>query len=227
MQCLHFQLEGPIVEQLGDVFANDWSFTTGESLDGEAWRATSRNAGATRARGIAAGPDDDFEKMQDTILGALSVARERVDVVTPYFLPNASLIDALNVAALRGVDVRVVVPSRSNLPLVQWASTAQLWQVLVKGCRVFSSPEPFDHTKLLIVDDLWTLLGSTNWDQRSLRLNFEYNVECYDAELARTLADVVDRKIEASREITLADVDSRSYPVRIRDGLARLFTPYL
>jgi cardiolipin synthase len=102
-----------------------------------------------------------------------------------------------------------------------------LWQVLERGCRVWLTPPPFDHTKLMLVDGQWTLLGSTNWDPRSLRLNFEFNVECYDAGLAQTLEDLVREKIAASRRLTLAEVDGRPLPVRLRDGAARLLSPYL
>ena len=110
---------------------------------------------------------------------------------------------------------------------MQWAATAQLWQLLEKGCRIFYTPPPFDHTKLMIVDGIWTLLGSTNWDPRSLRLNFEFNVECYDEKLAQSLNNLVDKKVVSARLVTLNDVNDRSFPVRLRDGLARLLTPYL
>jgi cardiolipin synthase len=92
---------------------------------------------------------------------------------------------------------------------------------------VWLSPPPFDHTKLLLVDGLWTLLGSANWDPRSLRLNFEFNVECYDRELATLLTDLARSKIEQSRPLSTTEMDGRSLPVRLRDGVARLFSPYL
>jgi len=226
-QCVHFALEGPVVEQLQEVFAIDWAFASGESLDGELWFPAIDRSGSVWARGIADGPDEDFEKMLDAILGGLSAATRAVCVVSPYFLPEASLIRALNVTAMRGVDVRIYLPQRSNIRLVDWATAAQLWQILEKGCRVFLTPPPFDHTKLLVVDDVWALIGSTNWDPRSLRLNFEFNVECYDEAFAGRLNELVDRKARNAREITLEDVDRRGIPVRLRDGLARLLTPYL
>jgi cardiolipin synthase len=125
------------------------------------------------------------------------------------------------------VAVDIILPSRGNLRLVQWASTALLWQVLERGCRVWLSPPPFDHGKLMLVDGAWVLLGSANWDPRSLRLNFEFNLECYDRELAHLLEGMVRGKLERARPLTLADVDGRSLPVKLRDGLARLLSPYL
>lgn len=225
--CLHFRCEGPVVQELQETFSVDWAFASGESLHGDLWFPALRHAGRIWARGISHGPDEDFEKMSDTILGALSVARTRVRIVTPYFLPHVALIHALNVAAMRGVEVDIVLPSKSNILLVDWAASAQNWQVLDKGCRIHLTPRPFDHTKLMVVDDVWTLLGSTNWDQRSLRLNFEFNVECYDDGLARQLNALIDEKIAHSHQVTLEELGQRSFPIRIRDGLARLLTPYL
>jgi cardiolipin synthase len=227
VQCLHFRLKGPVVSQLQRVFAIDWAFAAGEDLAGEDWFPMLDRAGTVWARGIEHGPDENFEKLADLIAAALASARNRVRIVTPYFLPNPSLIQALNVASLRGVDVEIYLPSVNNIVLVQWAATAQLWQVLEKGCRVFYTEPPFDHTKVMIVDDVWALIGSTNWDPRSLRLNFEFNVECYDPELAASLSAIIDTKAQSAREVELDDVNARTYPIRLRDGLARLLTPYL
>ena len=184
-------------------------------------------AGPSFARVIDDGPDEDLDKLRWCLLGALSIARRSVQVVTPYFLPDTALISALNVAAMRGVQVDVLIPSKINVPLVQWAVRGTLWQVLQHGCRVWLSQPPFDHTKLMIVDECWVLIGSANWDTRSLRLNFELNVEAYDPSLAATVRSIVDRKRAAARRLTLEEVDARRIPERLRDGVARLFSPVL
>jgi cardiolipin synthase len=101
------------------------------------------------------------------------------------------------------------------------------WQVLEHGCKIWLTPPPFDHSKLMLVDGCWALLGSANWDARSLRLNFEYNLESYDAELARRLEDLVETKRLTAHQVTLQEMDERSLPIRLRDGAARLLTPYL
>jgi cardiolipin synthase len=147
--------------------------------------------------------------------------------MTPYFLPDDALTEALNVAALRGVQVDIILPEANNLALVKWASTAMLFQVLERGCRVWLSAPPFDHTKLMLVDDVWTLLGSANWDARSLRLNFEFTVECYDRPLSSALNKLVVKRLEGARPVTLHDVDGRPFLIKVRDGVARLFSPYL
>lgn len=224
---LHFRVDGPVVRHLQEVFAEDWAFTTGEVLNGPRWFPDLEPRGGVLARGIVDGPDEDFETLRWTLLAAITAARRSVLLLTPYFLPDAALITALNLAAMRGVRVDIVLPQKGNLALVQWASTAQLWQVLERGCRVHLTPPPFDHSKLLIVDGAWSLIGSANWDPRSLRLNFEFDLECYDEALAAELERIAAEKIASARTITLADVDGRPLPVRLRDGVARLLSPYL
>ncbi len=224
---LHFRVEGPVVSHLAEAFAFDWDFATTERLEGDAWFPAMTPTGESLCRGIPDGPDFDIDKIVLTILGGIGCARHTIDIVTPYFLPEQPLITALGVAAMRGVSVNIVLPEKGNLRLVQWACTAQLWQVLQRGCRVWLTPPPFDHSKIMVVDGVWSFVGSANWDPRSLRLNFEFNVECYDRDLASQLTALVQAKRSAGREITLAEVDGRPLPIRLRDGIARLALPYL
>ena len=179
------------------------------------------------ARGISDGPGEDLDKLRMTLLGAIAAARSKITIVTPYFLPDRELITALNIASMSGVQVRIVLPLKNNQPLVAWAAMAQLWQVLERGCRVFLTAPPFDHTKLMIVDETWTLVGSANWDPRSLRLNFEYNLECYDEWLAGEMELLTEQKLRGASELTEATVNARSFPVQLRDGIARLLSPYI
>ena len=227
VRCLHFRFQGPVVAQLQETFAIDWAFATSETLSGDEWFPAIDRAGNVWARGIPDGPDEDLDKMPLAILGALAAARHTVRIVTPYFLPEQPIVQALNATALRGVDVQILLPSQNNIPMVHWACLATLPYLLERGCRVHLSPPPFDHTKLLLVDGIWSLVGSTNWDPRSLRLNFEYNVECFSAALGTQLESIVNDRIGASRELTADEIRSRAFALRLRDGLARLFSPYL
>ncbi len=227
VQDLHFHVEGPVVTELQEAFANDWAFTTNEILDGEIWFPELKTSGDIIARVITDGPDADFENARWTLLAALAEAQASVKILTPYFLPDNALVTALNLASLRGVRVDIILPARNNLPPVHWASRAMWWQVLERGCHVWLTPPPFDHSKLMIVDGHWVLLGSANWDARSLRLNFELNVECYSRAFADEMEKIIAKKISGAREVTLAEVDARTFPAKLRDALARLFSPYL
>jgi cardiolipin synthase len=227
VQDIHFRVTGPVVAHLQEVFADDWRFCTGEELAGEPWFVAALPCGYSLARGMPDGPSDDFETFRQTLLGALGAARETALICTPYFLPDAALITALNIAAMRGVSVDIVLPEKNNLLLVQWAAAAQLWQVLESGCRVWFSPPPFDHSKLFIVDGVACFVGSSNWDPRSLRLNFEFNLECYDPKLAQLLTEIMLDKIGRSRSVSLEDMHGRTLPIRLRDGIARLCSPFL
>ncbi|MEW6281351.1 MAG: phospholipase D-like domain-containing protein [Candidatus Eremiobacterota bacterium] len=227
VQDTHFSVNGPVVSQLQEIFAADWAFTTGEALQGEQWFPEIPPAGDVPARAISDGPDEDIDKLPMLLLGAIGAARHSIRIATPYFLPYITLAYALYLAAARGVRVELVLPEKSNLPFVHWAAWPQLGHLLDRGCHVWLSPPPFDHTKLLVIDEEWSMIGSANWDSRSLRLNFELNVECYGRDLGRELAGLFDRKREKARPLTPEKLASRPLPLRLRDGFARLFSPYL
>jgi cardiolipin synthase len=226
---LHFRVEGPLVAQLAEIFAEDWAFTTGEKLAGDAWFPPSveHGTGPTIARAISEGPDQDFEKIRWSMLAAIGCARRSIRIATPYFLPDDAITDLLQVAALRGVDVDVMVPARSNLWLVQWAMNAEMEHVLAHDVRVWLGAAPFDHSKLVVVDEEWVLLGSSNWDPRSLRLNFELNVECFDRELGAEMSALFDSRKQNARPLDGAELRRRGALRRLRDAFARLLTPYL
>jgi cardiolipin synthase len=224
---LQFRAEGLLVARLQEAFATDWAFTTGETLEGGLWFPELEERGNIVARVITDGPDADFETVRWTLLAALAEAQESVQILTPYFLPDSGLITALSLAALRGVRVDIILPEHSNLRFVDWASRALWWQVLERGCRIWLTPPPFDHSKLMIVDGHWVLFGSANWDARSLRLNFELNVEAYGREFADEMQKVIQQKLRGAREMTIAEADGRSYAAKLRDAFVRLFSPYL
>jgi cardiolipin synthase len=222
---LHFRLEGPVVSQVERVFLDDWDFATGETTSPPPARG--KPAGESLARALVDGPNHDLNKLTTLLVGAVSQARQRVTLMTPYFLPPQELIAALQAAALKGVEVTVLLPGKNNLPVVHWATRNLLWEVLQRGVRVFYQPPPFVHSKLFLVDGAYALIGSANLDPRSLRLNFELGVEVYDPVFVRELEEHAEACRERSREVTLAEVDGRSLPERFRDSLAWLFTPYL
>jgi cardiolipin synthase len=147
--------------------------------------------------------------------------------MTPYLIPDRSLITAINAAALRGVTVEIMLPEKNNLPYVAWATRAYLWELLQYGTRIYYQPSPFVHSKFLLVDDAYALVGSANLDPRSLRLNFEFCLEVYDRRLNDTLARHFDTLHVLSREVSKEELDVRPLPLKLRDAFAKLFSPYL
>jgi cardiolipin synthase len=221
----HFRFAGPVVSQFCSAFAEQWSFTTGEALSGEGWFPSPRPAGTSTARAVTSGPDQDLEKIELLVLAAINAARRSIRIMTPYFLPDDRVITALALAAMRRVEVDIVVPERSNHPVVDWAMRAHVGPLLEAGCRIWLHAPPFNHSKLLAVDERWCLVGSANFDTRSFTLNFEINVEVYCSDTALQ----VNGKILANRKAPLlpSALSQRSLPIRMRDSAARLWLPYL
>lgn len=224
---LHFMIKGPAVADLQRIFLGDWHFVTGEILNDPQLFPTLPPVGPALVRTVSDGPDKEFRRLHLIIMGALACARQRVMIMTPYFIPDRPLVYALVTTALRGVEVTLVIPAKNNLPFVHWATRAYLWELLQQGIKVCYQPPPFVHTKLLLVDGIWSLIGSANLDPRSLRLNFEMNMEVYNREFTELLEKDFNETVAASREVTLAEMDGRPLPERIRDGTAKLFSPYL
>jgi cardiolipin synthase len=221
----HLGLAGPIVTQVEHIFLEDWGFCTGESITLPQPRAV--GAGNMICRTIVDGPNEDIDRLSTIIVSAVSAAQSHILIMTPYFLPSRELIAALQAAALRGVGVTIILPSKNNLPFVHWAMRNMLWELLVWGIRVFYQPPPFVHTKLFVVDNHYAQVGSANIDPRSLRLNFELAVEVFDRGFVEILTDHIQKCRKQSAEVSLKDCDSRRLPVKIRDALAWLFSPYL
>ncbi len=222
---LHFRLVGPIVAQIETVFLRDWLFATGDASTSA--RAVPRPSGSALCRAVADGPDGELDRLTALYTGAIGSARQRVAIMTPYFVPPRELAAPLQAAALSGVDVAVILPQRNNLPYVHRATRHLLWELLQRGVQVYYQPPPFVHSKLFYVDDHYAQIGSANFDARSLRLNFELNVEVYDRETVTSLAKHFEDVRARSTSVTLADVDGRPLVTKALDGAAWLFSPYL
>lgn len=224
---IHFKVEGPLVAHLSEAFADDWHITTKETLIGDSWFPPLTGQGTVVARGIPSGPHESVERVRWIIAAAISEARQSLRVMTPYFLPDETLAAGLRLAALRGVEVDIILPEKTNLAFVTWAAMARLDELINVGCRIWLGPQPFNHSKIMLVDECWALVGSSNWDPRSLSLNFEFNVECQGSELVTQLGGIFATELSQSRRLTLDDLKSRNLIVKLRDGIARLFSPYL
>jgi len=222
---LHTRIAGPVAAQVETVFLRDWLFVTGEaavpdSVDGGL-------PGRAECRAIADGPERSLARLTELLVGAIAAARRRVAIMTPYFLPPRELIAPLQAAALEGVDVAVILPAHNNLSYVHRATRHMLWELLERRVRVYYQPGPFAHSKLFYVDDDYAQIGSANLDPRSLRLNFEMNVEVYDRGFVSELSAHFEAVRARSKPVTVREVDGRALRTKLLDGAAWLFSPYL
>lgn len=225
----HFSIEGPAVLQLFSTFAHDWEFTTREALPYQEWCAKEWDPPLPHvpARCIRSGPDRFIGSTHHMLQGAFAVARRHIRIQSPYFLPDQVLMGAINTAARRGIQVDIVIPKKNNLRLVDYAMTAQIDQVIRSGCRVWRATGNFNHSKLITIDDSWCYVGSSNMDPRSLRLNFELDIEIYSRETTRTVANIIDQEIEHAEAFTLEDLAGMPFRKRLRNRIIWLASPYL
>jgi cardiolipin synthase len=221
---LHFRLRGPIVGQIEEVFLEDWRFCTGEVV--KPGPPPGPEESNTICRAIVDGPNERVDRLAMLLVCAAAWARREICIMTPYFIPSAEMSGALQAAALRGVQVHVLLPERNNLPPVAWAMMNGLKELLQHGVQVYFQPPPFVHTKLFVVDGHYAQIGSANIDPRSLRLNFELTVELYGTEAAQSLLDHFHQQRRRAAPYTLDDLERRPLPVRVRDAAFWLFSPY-
>ena len=222
---MHFDVTGPVVTQIAEAVATDWHFCTGEQLGRDGWFPPLSETGTAAARVITSGPDQDVYKIEFAMLQAIGCAQRSVKILTPYFLPDDRLMSALILAAMAGVAVDVVIPEAGDHPYLDWAMRAHIAPLLRTGARVWRAPKPFEHSKLFVVDDGWSLIGSANWDMRSLRLNFELNMEVCCPQFGALVSAAIDRR--QGDPLTLGEINARSLPIRLRDSAVRLLLPYL
>jgi cardiolipin synthase len=221
----HFRIDGPVVKQITMDFIDDWLFATNEVLQEKIWNPDTQKIGEVKSRIIVSGPDQNVEQLSMVLLSAISAAQKSIRIATPYFLPDEQLMTALQLAATRGIDVRLVIPMFNDHPPIGWAMHAHVIPLLQAGCRIWQAPLPFDHSKLMIVDNAWCLFGSPNWDTRSLHLNFEMAIEAYDPALAAQLSAIIDKS--CITPLTAKELEARSFAVKCRDAATRLLMPYL
>jgi cardiolipin synthase len=221
---LHFRIRGPLVDQLEATFRADWGFVTAEALPSSSPCAAS---GIATCRAITDGPDNPSDPFMLVLIAALATAHRSVCIMTPYFLPPAPITAALEATALRGIDVRILLPGASDQPWIDWATRHALLPLLLHQVRLYFGPAPFAHTKLLLIDDEYVQFGSANLDVRSMRLNFELNVEAYDHGLTAELHRHFDAQIHKARRIDQAELISLPLVKRLRNACFWLFSPYL
>jgi cardiolipin synthase len=229
---MHFMFKGSIVQQLYDLFCKDWFTVTGKNLHKLKRQIikpsiNESTKGHIPCRVISDGPDEDLNKLSLILHSAICAANHTVTIMTPYFIPSRQMVAIILAAANRGITINIILPEKSNLPYVDAATRNLLWELLEWDIKVFYQPPPFEHGKVIIIDNRYVLIGSANIDPRSLRLNYELMVEILNQEFAQKMNSELQYIIQKSRQVSYQEVESRSFLVRIKDSLAWLFSPYL
>ncbi|WP_245430590.1 phospholipase D-like domain-containing protein [Mesorhizobium sp. WSM3868] len=217
----HYQIEGPAVPGFQAAFAENWLETVGETLQGENFYLPPEAAGALRAQLILSSQPNGSENMELMMLAAIAAAKDHLRIGMAYFVPDDIALQQILDARKRGVAVDVIVPnSLTDVPIVRKASRYFWGKLLEAGVRIYEFQPTMYHPKLLIVDDVWASFGSTNLDQRSLRLNDEATLNVYGKEFARTQIDLFNQDLKRSRQISLAEWRSRPMREKFTDWLA-------
>jgi cardiolipin synthase len=225
---MHLRIEGPAARALHRVFLQDWYYMTGEALDPAPYFPSirTRPGGATIAI-IPSGPDTRTEAIHRLFFAAIAGAGERVWITTPYFVPDQAILIALQVAAMRGVDVKLILPSRSNHRVTFHAGRSFYEQLLDAGVHIHEYQPGMIHAKTMIVDRKIVLLGSANMDMRSFRQSFEVHALIHDAATTRSLEACFQTDLVATRAVTAAEWLTRPWHNRLAEGAGRFVSPLL
>ena len=230
VQDVHFKCTGPIVMALREGFLLDLAFVTRQQQN--ITFSICPPTGTMDARLIMDGPGNDDDLIINLLCGVFSSAKKEIAIVNPYFLPTREIISALMSAVTRGVRVRVILPEKLDHNFVAWAEDHLLPGLIHGGIKIYKQPEPFAHTKLVLIDEVYTFLGSTNFDPRSLKLNFELNLEVFSQQLNSYLGFFVDSVLANSKEISPIEFENTKYPFlgllkKLRNAGMWIFSPYL
>jgi cardiolipin synthase len=224
----HLRIQGEAVAVLQEVFNVSWFNTTREELTMESDTAFDTMEGEpVHVQITTSGPDSAWESIQQLYFLLISSAEHSIYIHTPYFIPDASIVMALQTAALGGIDVRIILTGLLDKRLPYWAALTFIGDLLTAGVRFFYYTRGFMHAKTIVVDDKCCSVGTANMDIRSFQLNYEINALMYDEILAGKIVAMFHQDLEFCREFTRADYDKISRPSQLRNSLARLFAPLL
>ncbi len=225
---IHLRIEGEAVEMLQSVFITDWHFVRPkEVLRPDDYFRQTDVAEVCPIQIAVSGPDSDWSVIMQAFFSAIMKARSRIYISTPYFTPGAALLTALKVAALSGIDVRLMIPARSDSRLVYWATRSYVQELLEAGIKVYMYQGGFNHSKLIIIDGDFSSVGSANIDMRSFEDNFEVSALVYDRGVASSLEAGFVADLRVSRLVTLDEWAARSNWNGAMESIARLMSPLL
>lgn len=223
----HMRIEGEGAYVLQNIFLKDWEFVSGEYLEGIRYYPKLTQFGEELMQISASGPDSDWESIHQAYFTMITGAEHRIWIMTPYLVPDRSLNVALKTAALSGVDVRILIPSKPDHFTVYWASRGNIEELLEAGVRIYTYEKGFIHSKVFVVDDTVASIGTANLDIRSLEINFEVNAFIYNRKTVQKLKRDFLSDLAKSKEILLQEHRKRGIFIRFLESYGRLLSPLL
>ena len=224
----HLRIRGSAVMELEERFLLDYGYATNDNyeLKEDYFPQLSRECG-TPVQIISDGPDTVAQFIKNAFLKMITSAEKSIYIETPYFIPDESMMDALKVAANSGVDVKIIIPNKPDHPFVYWASYSYIGELLPSGVRIFTYEKGFIHSKIILVDEEICSIGTTNMDIRSFKLNFEVNAFVYGKKNCYRFSEIIETDLDHSKEITLEGYKNRSFKIKFKEAISRLFSPLL
>lgn len=225
----HLRIEGDAVDQLQLRFIMDWNFVFDNEIElSDKYFPDDKNcSGKVKMQIVSSGPDTKQQNIRDGYFKMMNEAEKNIYITTPYFVPDDGIFSALKVAALSGIDVRIIIPANPDHPFVYWASMSYLGELLEAGVKCYEYNEGFVHSKTVYVDGFVTSVGTANMDIRSFDLNFEVNAFIYDREIAAEHEAQFLKDIENCTEITKEWYEKRSGWFQVKEAISRLISPML
>jgi len=225
----HIRIDGPGVFYLQYLFFTDWNFCTGKIPKPHKKHFSGKKIsdGNAIAQVVASGPDASQPTILFSILQAISLAKKEILITTPYFIPGDAIIDALKIAALSGIPVKLLVPGKSDSRLVNAACKSYYAELMTAGVEVYLYTKGFVHSKTLVADNNLSIIGTANMDVRSFELNFEVNVILYDENVSRQLRSIFFKDLEDAEKLDPMKWEKRSAYKQLPEKLARLFSPVM
>jgi len=223
----HLKLVGSAVTALQIIFMADWYFVSKEILKGDRYFRPFRTGNGKIVQICASGPDSDWESIHQAYFSAIATATSHVYIATPYLLPTADLLTALKTASLSGIDVRILLPEKSDAHIPKWGTESYIKELLEAGVKIYFYMAGFTHSKIIIADGVFSSVGSANVDFRSLETNFEVNAMIYDEKIAAELTKHFMADLSHSWQVTEAEWNKRPWHRKAKESFARIFSPLL
>ncbi len=226
----HLKINGDAVTDLQIRFVLDWNYATKENLFKEEKyfeKYTHKNPGSAGIQIISSGPDSKRQEIRDNYLRLINKAKKSIYIQTPYFIPDEAVLQALNIAAMSGIDVKLMIPCKPDHPFVYWVTYSYSGDLLESGARIYCYDNGFLHAKGMVVDGIVSCYGTANMDMRSFALNFEVNAVLYDRQLSERLEKAFLKDLECCSELTKYSYERRSLPIRIKEQISRLLAPLM